>query len=153
MRLTDFPFERSGFISELHYGQALYSYQRRVQTIFKSDKADILCVPTGFSKTSFLKKEIINQKEISKKVKSKLLLAAEESKQTESAATSDATKQGGDLISIVCRYSAGGLPRRDIAFMQSVKRILSDGLDLFNAREGSLLSSCLYECMNVCMTV
>ena len=31
----------------------------------------------------------------------------------------------GDLISIVCRYQNGELPRRDIDFMQNVKSVLT----------------------------
>ena len=42
-------FERTGRISELHYGQIVYSYQRGANTVLKVPTADMLVVPTGFT--------------------------------------------------------------------------------------------------------
>ena len=42
-----------GVISELHFGQAMYSYNKKAQTIFKTAKADILCVPIGHTDSTF----------------------------------------------------------------------------------------------------
>ena len=42
-------FERSGRISELHFGQAKFSYQRSMNTVLKTQAADMLLVPTGFT--------------------------------------------------------------------------------------------------------
>lgn len=128
------PFEKSGLISELHYGQALYSYQRRIQTIFKSDKADILCVPTGVSKTTFLPQETVTQKDTKKRSGSTKTTSSEP--KSGGAVSKAVERTSGDLISVVCRYPAGGLPRRDMEFMQIVKSVLSGGLELFNARDG-----------------
>ena len=37
--------------------------------------------------------------------------------------------------SILCRYASGTLPKRDIEFMQSVKKILTNGLDVVRGRD------------------
>ena len=42
-------FERTGRLSELHFGQAVYSYQRSANTVLKVPKSDMLVVPTGFT--------------------------------------------------------------------------------------------------------
>ena len=145
------PFERSGLISELHYGQALYSYQRKIQTIFKSDKADILCVPTGFSKTSFFPPAAaVVQKDKKKRKDTKLTSSVSKLSEVKQGVQEQKSgiKDRGDLISVVCRYPAGGLPRRDVEFMQVVKSVLSDGLELFNARDGIFLTL-LHPCLSL----
>ena len=40
------PFERTGLISELHYGQLTAASRRAEHTILKTDKVDMMCVPT-----------------------------------------------------------------------------------------------------------
>jgi len=43
------PFERTGLISELHYGQIVASCQRTGHTILKSDSSEIFCAPTTYT--------------------------------------------------------------------------------------------------------
>ena len=43
------PFERTGLISELHYGQIVASCQRTGHTILKSDASEIFCAPTTYT--------------------------------------------------------------------------------------------------------
>jgi hypothetical protein len=40
------PFERTGLISELHFGQLTEASRRAEQTVLKSPAADMVCVPT-----------------------------------------------------------------------------------------------------------
>jgi hypothetical protein len=47
------PFSRTGKISELHFGQAMFAFEKKTQTILKTEKADMLLVPTSYTSITF----------------------------------------------------------------------------------------------------
>jgi Ca2+-dependent lipid-binding protein len=123
-RYIDHPFDRTvGLISEVHYGQVVSAVARTEQTVLRTDKADICCVPTEFVGADDSAKNAGNNS--SSGTRTSLFHKA-----TEDAAHANKS----EAMMLVAKYETSRLPRRDITFLTRVSSLLNSGLQLAHQR-------------------
>ena len=98
------PFERTGLISELHYGQLMAAAWRGDHTVLKTDLADMLCIPCGRKGTRMIENQNEEQK--------------------------DATQS----MYVSFRFNASMLAKRDLQFFLTLKSNLADATDIISER-------------------
>ena len=112
------PFERTGLISELHFGQVVSACDRASHTILKTDKSDIFVLP-------------INRMSADGKKEEPHTAVAKKLKLGEVAPIPDREP----IMCLVARYDNSKLPRRDIQFLQKFQDVLMRGLKISTKRE------------------
>jgi hypothetical protein len=114
------PFERSGLISELHFGQLANAMMKKERTILKTSKVDIISHPLSIKKPQIIKKDAIDTMNKSDNY------------------TDDDTNK--DVLFLMARYRAEMIPRRDLVFIDKVNRYLNDGIIQIMKRQDRILS-------------
>lgn len=118
------PFERSGLISELHYGQLLNAMMKKERTILKTSKVDIISHPLSTKKPPIIKKEVIGIKN--------------DAYNNSDNNTDD--DKNNDVLFLMARYRAEMIPRRDLVFIDKVNRYLKDGIMEIMTRQEKMRS-------------
>jgi len=129
----DKPFERTGLISELHYGQVISSVQRGEHTVLKTPHADILCLPTSGPPPPIALPSSTGGKAGAGAGGKMGKHASHNKHDDEEKEGEDSGPQ--DILYIVARYDKGKLPRRDVEFLQKFQSILMRGLAMANSRK------------------
>ena len=119
------PFERSGLISELHYGQLVNAMMKNERTILKTSKVDIISHPLSTKRPQILKKEVIA-------IKNDGII-----KDDDNITDDDKNK---DVLFLMARYRAEMIPRRDLVFIDKVNRYLKDGIIQIMNRQDKIIS-------------
>jgi Ca2+-dependent lipid-binding protein len=127
-RYINHPFERLGLISEIHYGQVISAVKRAEQTVLRTDKADICCIPTDF----VLKEGSGGQLGTSGGVKLRKLNDSTNAKEqdVDVAVTAADSGSASEAMVLVAKYETSRLPRRDMLFLSKVTNLLNKGIQL-----------------------
>ena len=110
LKYTKHPFERKKSISEVHYGQVLYSYHRMAKTILRSESSETIVIPISFVNSAYK----VMDEEVNEHV--------------------DGTPKG-DLINLVCSYPVGGIPRKDQEMLQKLALLMDKNMKKIDERE------------------
>ena len=139
------PFERTGLISEQHYGQVISSHQRCQRTLLSSDLCDAVAVPTvrpdaqpapsSPSKTPHYLDRAKADGDTPKKKGSAAAAAAAAAASGAGAGADeevppDVAEGGADTLYLVAKYGAKQLPRRDVVFLEKFQAVLVNGLSM-----------------------
>ena len=120
-RYVDRPFERTGVISELHYGQLMAASIRADSTTLKSHKNEIFCLPCGRKGACF------------PMPKTNSAAGAQSS-----LSELDAKEKNSDEIynsAYLCfRFPTNRLARRDVQFFAQLKSTLAAGVEVVAER-------------------
>jgi len=111
------PFERTGLISELHFGQVISACTRATHTVLKTDVSDVFVLPINRASA---------QENMGTGSPKKPKLGEEPPPEAERE----------PILCMVARYDTGKLPRRDIQYMQKFQDVLMRGLKISTKREG-----------------
>jgi len=104
------PFERTGLISELHYGQLMAAAWRGDHTVLKTEFADMLCIPCGRKGSKVVSETDSNGDQSSAK--------------------------GNDILCLylIARFESGLLSKRDMQFFMKLKTAMAESVDIINDR-------------------
>ena len=113
-RYLDRPFERTGVISELHYGQLMAASIRADPTTLKGQGVEIFCLPCG---------------------RKGVRLPAPALESLSTVDTSDKKSEELNNSAYLCfRFPTNRLARRDIQFFSQLKSTLATGVEVIAER-------------------
>jgi len=127
------PFERSGLISELHYGQLLNAMMKMERTILKTSQVDIISYPLTTKKL-----QIINKDEVAIIKKDSIGNSNSDNidDNINKSNDNDNDNNDNDVLFLMARYCSEMIPRRDLIFIDKVNRYLNEGImKIMNRRD------------------
>ena len=120
-RYQDRPFERTGVISELHYGQLMAASIRADSTTLKGHGAEIFCLPCG-------------RKGVRLPAPTGDSVMSAQSSQPAVDANDKKCEELSNSAYLCFRFPSNRLARRDVQFFSQLKSILATGVEVVAER-------------------